>query len=64
MLALLRAVAFGWRQESIAQNAKEISELGKQLYDRIETFVRHLGAIGIGLERSVDAYNKAIGSPQ
>jgi DNA recombination protein RmuC len=62
LIALLRAVAFGWSQESIEQNAREISELGKQLYDRIGTFVGHLGAIGAGLERSVDAYNKAIGS--
>jgi DNA recombination protein RmuC len=62
LIALLRAIAFGWRQESIAQNAKEISELGKQLYDRIATFVTHLEAVGNGLERSVDAYNRAIGS--
>ena len=62
LIALLRAIAFGWRQESIAQNAKEISELGKQLYDRIATFVRHFEAVGSGLERSVDSYNKATGS--
>jgi DNA recombination protein RmuC len=62
LIALLRAIAFGWRQESIAQNTKEISELGKQLYDRIATFVGHFEAVGFGLERSVDAYNKATGS--
>jgi DNA recombination protein RmuC len=58
----LRAVAFGWRQEGIAQNAKEISELGKQLYNRISTFVGHFQTVGTGLERSVNAYNKAAGS--
>jgi DNA recombination protein RmuC len=52
----------GWRQESVAQNAKEISELGKQLYDRIGTFVGHFQTVGSGLERSVNAYNKAAGS--
>ena len=62
LIALLRAIAFGWREESIAQNAKEISELGKQLYDQIATFVRHFEAVGSGLGRSVDSYNKATGS--
>lgn len=62
LIALLRAIAFGWRQESIAHNAKEISELGKQLYDRIGTFVRYFQAAGSGLEGSVDAYNKATAS--
>jgi DNA recombination protein RmuC len=62
LIALLRAVAFGWRQESVAQNAKEISELGKQLYDRISTFVGHFQTVGSSLERSVNAYNRAAGS--
>jgi DNA recombination protein RmuC len=62
LIALLRAVAFGWRQVSAEQNAKEISDLGKELYDRIKTFVEHLDSMGTALGRSVDAYNRAVGS--
>jgi hypothetical protein len=47
LIALLRAIALGCRQESVAQNAKEISEFGKQLYDRIGTFVRHFEAVAM-----------------
>jgi len=62
LIALLRAVAFGWRQEQIEQNARAISDLGKDLYDRIRTFLSHLEDVGASLERATKSYNKAVGS--
>jgi len=61
-VALLRAVAFGWRQEVLADNADKIRSLGVTLYERIAAFSGHLGNIGNSLGKSVEHFNKAVGS--
>lgn len=61
-IALLRAIAYGWRQEQVAKNAQMISEMGKQLYDRMNILVQYLSSIGSNLEKAVTSYNSAVGS--
>lgn len=61
-VALLRAVAYGWRQEALAANAERIRELGEDLYHRLATFAEHLTGLGKGLDRAVESYNRAVGS--
>ena len=62
LIALLRAVAYGWRQESLARNAQAISALGRELYKRLADMAGHLARVGKSLGGSVEAYNAAVGS--
>ncbi|MBS3934714.1 MAG: DNA recombination protein RmuC [Sulfuritalea sp.] len=62
LIALLRAAAYGWQQEALAENAQQISQLGKELHDRIATLADHWAGVGKNLTEAVSAYNKATGS--
>jgi DNA recombination protein RmuC len=61
-IAMLKAIAYGWRQLALAQNAETIRDLGEELYRRLSVFGAHLGRIGKSLDASVEAYNSAVGS--
>jgi DNA recombination protein RmuC len=62
LIALLRAVAYGWRQEQVADNAKQISDLGRELYERLSVMGGHMKKLGGELDAAVKAYNMSIGS--
>jgi DNA recombination protein RmuC len=62
LIALLRSVAYGWRQESLAKNAREISDLGRLLYDRLSVLGAHFEKMGRSLGQSVNHYNAALNS--
>ncbi len=62
LIALLKAAAYGWRQEDVSKNAQIIADLGRALYDRIANFADNLDKVGRGLETASKAYNSAVGS--
>jgi len=62
LIALLKAVAYGWRQEAMTQNAIEVAALGKELYERIATLAEHWSRVGSRLNQAVDAYNSSVGT--
>jgi DNA recombination protein RmuC len=61
-IAMLKAIAYGWRQLALAQNAATIRDLGQELYKRLSVFGSHIARIGAALDRGVEAYNSAVGS--
>ncbi len=62
LIALLRAVAYGWQQQAMEENARKISELGRNLYDSIRVLGSHFESLGSRLKSSLEAYNQAVGS--
>ncbi len=62
LIALVKAIAYGWQQEKIAENAQKIAENARELYERLKTFGEHMDGVGRGLRQAVERYNRAVGS--
>jgi len=62
LIALLKAVSYGWQQENVTENAQKISALGKELHERVRTFAKHMQKMRKGLDTTVESFNKAVGS--
>jgi DNA recombination protein RmuC len=62
LISLLKTVAFGWQQEKLTENARKISDLGMDLFERLSTMGRHINSLGNDIERCIQSYNKVVGS--
>jgi DNA recombination protein RmuC len=62
LIALAKAIAFGWRQEKAAENARQIADVGREMYKRLQTMIGHAAKVGVNLEKSREAYNSFVGS--
>lgn len=62
LVAILRAVAYGWKQQQLAVNAEAIQQIGRDLYDRLATMVDHLSSVGASLKQAANSYDRLVGS--
>jgi DNA recombination protein RmuC len=62
LMAVLRAVSYGWKQQQLAANAEEIQQLGRELFDRLSTMVEHIDRLGTNIKQAADSYDRFIGS--